>query len=149
MAGTVGTAYVQIVPSMKGFRKTIGGEMEGAGRDGISKLDRLVGSAGGKVGKTLGGGVKMSFDNSIGTLGTSTLAKLETNVKRAEASMNRANRKAADDAGKLRVEQIKLDEIQAKGNASASQLAAAQERVAAASRKAAESQTIAAEKTNF
>ena len=144
--GTLGTAYVQVMPSMKGFRKTISAEMSSAGNDAAGKLNSVLGKAGKTVGASLGGSLKNAADTAMGGISTSTFKTLEANVAKTQAAFDRANRRAADDAGKVRVAQEKLNEVRAKGNATASQIAAAEERLAAAERKAAESAAIASAK---
>ena len=144
--GTLGTAYVQVMPSMKGFRKTISAEMGSAGNDAAGKLNSVLGKAGKTAGASLGGSLKNAADTAMGGISTSTFKTLEANVAKTQAAFDRANRRAADDAGKVRVAQEKLNEVRAKGNATASQIAAAEERLAAAERKAAESAAIASAK---
>ena len=144
--GNIATAYVQIKPSMKGFRKTIGSEMGSAGKEGGSILSNSLSAAGLKAGKTMGKSLSTGMSASTDALGGGLLGKFQAQVDSARAAASKASRIAADDAGKVRAAEEKLNDVRAKGNASRSQIVAAEEKLAAAQRKAAESETLAASK---
>lgn len=112
-AEVIGYAALQIIPSMRGtagmLDQQLGAPLQAAGR-----------SAGAAAGRAVAQG----------------LDQAKAAVEAASARLAAARDKEADAAGKVRVAEAKLQELRARGNASASQLAAAEERLASAQRAA-------------
>lgn len=131
----LGAAYVSIFPVMKGFRKTITGELGQAGKEGGNQFNSALSGAGDEAGKSLGTKFKAAFTGGTTDLGTATLKALGQNVDQAQAAYSTAMGKMRDEAGKVRVAQTRLNELQESGKATATQLARAEEQVASASRR--------------
>lgn len=119
----LGTAFVQIAPSMDGFARAVQSQIGGAG--------------GRSAGTALGRSVRAGFEAGVSGFSAATLDGLRKDVTKASSDLESASRKSADAAGKLRVAEAALQEMRERGNASASRLAAAEERVASAQRNAA------------
>ncbi|MGW6699644.1 hypothetical protein [Nocardia sp. NPDC055049] len=107
----IGYAALQIIPSLQGVAAGSAAQLTGplvaAGRD-----------AGQATAKAIAG----------------SLEAAQAAVERASEALKVAREKQADSAGKVRVAEEKLAELRAKGNASASQLARAEEQLATAQR---------------
>ncbi|GAA1961834.1 hypothetical protein GCM10009754_36150 [Amycolatopsis minnesotensis] len=114
--------WIDTLPSARGWGAELAKQAAGAGtRAGqqIGKeLERSAGDAGRRAGTSLGTGIEAAKEN----------------VKRVAAELETARNREADAAGKVRVAEARLDEIRASGNAKASQLAAAEERLATTQR---------------
>ncbi|MDV6271108.1 phage tail tape measure protein [Rhodococcus globerulus] len=108
---SIGWASMQVVPTMQGIASAVN-----------SQLIQPLQQAGQQAGQAAGQGV------------ASGLASQRTSVEKASAQLAAARGKEADAAGKVRVAELKLQELRDKGTASASQIAAAEERLATANR---------------
>ncbi|WP_280248552.1 phage tail tape measure protein [Nocardia abscessus] len=114
MTEPIAYAALQIIPSLDGVQSAIDGQLAGP----------LV-SSGRSAGRAAGRAV------------ASGLEAARAEVARASQALAAARDKEADAAGKIRVAEAKLEELRAKGNASASQLARAEEALATAQRNGA------------
>lgn len=99
--------WVPVLPSLRGF---------------ASELSKGTKAAGEKAGKDAGDGIARGLSGS------------QAAVDKATTKLAAAQDKVKDAAGKTRVAEEKLNELRAKGNATASQLATAEERLATATR---------------
>lgn len=131
MASSGEVVWVDTLPSLRGWgaemAKQAAGAGSRAGQQVARELEGTVTTAGRKAGAALGSGIEAAKEN----------------VKRVAAELEGARNREADAAGKVRIAEAKLEEVRASGNAKASQLAAAEERVATAHR----SLTTAQERT--
>ncbi|WP_433660798.1 phage tail tape measure protein [Nocardia sp. CA-128927] len=104
---------LQVIPSMRGTTGALEGE-----------ITNSLGAAGRSAGRAAGAGIARG------------LADATAEVQRASAALAAARDKEADANGKLRVAELKLEEVRRRGNATASQIAAAEEALARAQRAA-------------
>lgn len=111
MSSPIGYATLQVIPSMQGITGQINSQIIGPMRTG-----------GQQAGQAAGAGM------------ASGLSSQRTTVEKASATLAAARGKEADAAGKVRVAELKLQELRDKGTATASQIAAAEERLATANR---------------
>jgi tape measure domain-containing protein len=131
----VGHGYVQITPSMRGFRKTVNREVEGTAGEARRSFSARMKSAGRESGQSLGTSLKQTLTASAGDLGAGALKGLESNVAKAAGALSTARLKQQDEAGKVRVAEAKLAEAMKKYPEGASQIVAAEERVETARRR--------------
>lgn len=129
---SLGSAFVQVFPVMKGFRRTIEGEMSSAGGAGASKLSQAFSKAAPTIGKGFGSSLSSSVVASYGDMGKAVIAKLEKEASRAELALSKAKNRAADAAGKVRVAEAQLNEARKSENTVA--IVRAEERYASALR---------------
>lgn len=108
---SIGWAGLQIIPTINGVAGQISSQL-------VTPLQQ----GGQQAGQAAGQGV------------ASGLTSQRTTVEKASAQLAAARGKEADAAGKVRVAELKLQELRDKGTASASQIAAAEERLATANR---------------
>lgn len=116
MAAEVGNGQVSIFPVFKGFRSKVNDEVTSSGRSG-------------------GRAFEQAFSSSTGSLGASSLKKLQANVATASRALSKSRLAEQDAAGKVRVAEAALAEARSKGGAASSRAVAAEERLAAASRR--------------
>ena len=109
MSANVGSAYVTIVPSLKGAAKTIQSELAGMNLSGASKT----------LGQSLAKDMSKGFD-------TSAIKKYETVVKDAEKGVSDAMRKSAEAAQQVEMAQRKLNDARAKYGDESAQAAQAE-----------------------
>lgn len=107
----LGSGFISVFPEMKGFKKSITGEMGAAGREGGRKFAKAADDAGHRAGRGLGSSLSSAFDKSTGALGGTALAKLDANVKRAEASVKKAANTQQTAAEKVTVAEKRLAEV--------------------------------------
>ena len=122
MAGGIelASAYVTIIPSLKGASKTIAAQLGG--------ID--VSKAGSSLGKALGSSMSKA-------LGTGGLDKMYASVSKAKSGIERALREQEDAAKKAEVAQKRLAEATARYGEDSSQAMDAARRLASAQRDAA------------
>ena len=135
----LGKAHVSIFPTMSGFRSKVNKEVQGATKSASSTFKRGFAGAGRESGKSLGATFKSAF--TVATKGTSdaALAPLRQGVAKATAEMSKARMRMADDAGKVRVAEMRLADAIAKSGEGSTQAVAADERLASARRRLATS----------
>lgn len=92
---------------------------------GVDKIAADAERRFGRSGKVMGSHLAKGVDDGAARA-VSSLRKVET----ASAALTRVRKSEADAAGRLRVAEVKLDELRTSGRAKASQLAAAEENVA-------------------
>ena len=147
MAGGLGSAFVQVYPVMKGFRKSISSEMGAAGAEGGAKLEGTLASVGSKAGKNLGSGLKAATNSAVAGMGEGALKSFESRVGQAEVALTKAKNKQADADGKVRVAKEQLEAVKKREGATTVELTQAEERLEAAKRKAAEADAVVKTKT--
>ncbi|MEW1933117.1 phage tail tape measure protein [Rhodococcus sp. NPDC079359] len=109
----VGYAVLQVIPSMRGAAGALESELTGT-----------LGTAGRAAGRAAGDGVAQGIEAS------------RAKVQAAAAKMALARDKEADAAGKVRVEEAKLEDLRARGITTGARHTAAVERLEAAQRAA-------------
>ncbi|WP_103344059.1 phage tail tape measure protein [Amycolatopsis sp. CA-126428] len=114
--------WIDTLPSARGWGAELAKQAAGAGtRAGAQisrELERSAGDAGRRAGTALGTGIEAAKEN----------------VKKVAGELETARNREADAAGKVRVAEARLEETRTSGNAKASALAAAEERLATAQR---------------
>jgi phage-related protein len=132
MAGNyhAGTATVDVLPSLKGFHKTIGNELRRINPDvsvnlvaDTKRAQRQIASA------VRPSTVKLRVETD-----TRALAKAEADVRTAEQRMRGARDASADAVARLDIAEKQLAETRARSGAKASQIASAELRLAQAKR---------------
>lgn len=124
MSSELGSAHVAIVPSMKGFRSSV--------NKGVGTACK---EAGASSGKSLGASLKAAFSKSSKGMSEEALAPFRRDVAKATSQLSKARSKMADDAGKVRVAEMRLADAVAKSGEGSTQAVAAGERLASARRK--------------
>ncbi len=124
MSSELGSAHIAIVPSMKGFKSSVS--------KGVGSACR---SAGASSGKTLGSSLKSAFSKSSKGLSEETLAPFRRDVAKATSQLSKARSKMADDAGRVRVAEMRLADAVAKSGEGSTRAVAAGERLASARRR--------------
>lgn len=116
-----GAAYVQVLPSLRGFQKAVGRDLRAidvrATATIVPEVDKQAAS------------------------------KAEDDVQALTDKVTKARAREADAAGRVRVAEQRLQDLRAKGKVSASQLAAAEENLAKATRAGEQAQVDAANAT--
>lgn len=102
-----GAAYVQVLPSMRGYHRRVQAEV----------------------------GTRAVTQSIEPRVDPAALAKARTQMEAAAAKVAEARRKEADAAGAVRTAEAALTEVRERGGVKASQIVAAEERVAAARRR--------------
>lgn len=128
MSSELGSAHVAIVPSMKGFRSSV--------NKGVGTACKEAGTS---SGKSLGASLKAAFSKSSKGMSEEALAPFRRDVAKATSQLSKARSKMADDAGKVRVAEMRLADAVAKSGEGSTQAVAAGERLASARRKLAAS----------
>lgn len=120
MAGRylAGIAYVQVLPSLRGFQKVTAAELKTVD---VKATARII----------------PEVDKTAAT-------KAEDDVKALTEKLAKARDKEADAVGKVRVAEEKLQALRSSGKATTAQLAAAEERLASATRASKTAQEAAA-----
>lgn len=124
MSSELGSAHIAIVPSMRGFKSSVSKGVGSACRE-----------AGASSGKTLGSSLKSAFSKSSKGMSEEALAPFNRDVAKATAQLSKARSKMADDAGKVRVAEMRLADAVAKSGEGSTQAVAAGERLASARRR--------------
>lgn len=135
MSSEVGSGHVSIFPVMTGFKRTVSKETAAAADAGSRSFSDRMKGAGKTSGRALGRDLKSSLDSSAGDLGAGALKGLNREVATSAAALSRARIKQQDEAGKVRVAEVKLQEGIARSGAESSQAVAAEERLSAARRR--------------
>lgn len=103
------SAYVTIIPSLKGAQKRIEAELGGVDTSGV----------GGKLGSSLGGSIASGLSKS-------GLKKIEAEVASAERNLSQARQRAEDSAKSLEIAERRLAEAREKYGDGSSQVAQAE-----------------------
>lgn len=134
MSSEVGSGHVSIFPVMTGFRSRVSKETRAAGAAGAKTFEGGFKGAGTATGRALGRDLKSALNTSAAGLGADALRKLNAEVAAASAALSKARIKQQDEAGRVRVAEVRLQEAIAKSGAGSSQAVAAEERLAAVRR---------------
>lgn len=139
MSSEVGSAHISIFPVMTGFRSKVNKEVKSTGDEASSSFKSAFRNAGGISGRQLGKQLKESFAASSKGFAGDALKVFTDDVKAATNELSKARMKQADDAGKVRVAEMRLQDAVAKYGEGSTQAVAAEERLASARRKSEQS----------
>lgn len=139
MSSEVGSAHISIFPVMTGFRSKVNKEVKSTGDEASNSFKSAFRNAGGISGRQLGKQLKESFAASSKGLADDALKVFTDDVKAATNELSKARMKQADDAGKVRVAEMRLQDAVAKYGDGSTQAVAAEERLASARRKSEQS----------
>lgn len=139
MSSEVGSAHISIFPVMTGFRSKVNKEAKSTGDEASNSFQNAFRNAGGISGRQLGRQLKESFAASSKGLADDALKVFTDDVKAATNELSKARIKQADDAGRVRVAEMRLQDAIAKYGEGSTQAVAAEERLASARRKSEQS----------
>lgn len=139
MSSEVGSAHISIFPVMTGFRSKVNKEVKSTGDEASNSFKSAFRNAGGVSGRQLGKQLKESFAASSKGLADDALKVFTDDVKAATNELNKARMKQADDAGRVRVAEMRLQDAVAKYGEGSTRAVAAEERLASARRKSEQS----------
>lgn len=139
MSSEVGSAHISIFPVMTGFRSKVNKEVKSTGDEASNSFKSAFKNAGGISGRQLGKQLKESFAASSKGLAGDALKVFTDDVKAATNELSKARMKQADDAGRVRVAEMRLQDAIAKYGEGSTQAVAAEERLASARRKSEQS----------
>lgn len=139
MSSEVGSAHISIFPVMTGFRSKVNKEVESTGDEASNSFKSAFRNAGGISGRQLGKQLKESFAASSKGLADGALKVFTDDVKAATNELSKARMKQADDAGRVRVAEMRLQDAIAKYGEGSTQAVATEERLASARRKSEQS----------
>lgn len=139
MSSEVGSAHISIFPVMTGFRSKVNKEVKSTGDEASNSFKSAFRNAGGVSGRQLGKQLKESFAASSKGLADDALKVFTDDVKAATNELSKARMKQADDAGRVRVAEMRLQDAIAKYGEGSTQAVAAEERLASARRKSEQS----------
>lgn len=139
MSSEVGSAHISIFPVMTGFRSKVNKEVKSTGDEASNSFQNAFKNAGGISGRQLGKQLKESFAASSKGFAGDALKVFTDDVKAATNELSKARMKQADDAGKVRVAEMRLQDAVAKYGEGSTQAVAAEERLASARRKSEQS----------
>lgn len=139
MSSEVGSAHISIFPVMTGFRSKVNKEVKSTGDEASNSFKSAFRNAGGISGRQLGKQLKESFAASSKGLADDALKVFTDDVKAATNELSKARAKQADDAGRVRVAEMRLQDAIAKYGEGSTQAVAAEERLASARRKSEQS----------
>lgn len=139
MSSEVGSAHISIFPVMTGFRSKVNKEVKSTGDEASNSFKSAFRNAGGVSGRQLGKQLKESFAASSKGLAGDALKVFTDDVKASTNELSKARMKQADDAGKVRVAEMRLQDAVAKYGEGSTQAVAAEERLASARRKSEQS----------
>lgn len=139
MSSEVGSAHISIFPVMTGFRSKVNKEVKSTGDEASNSFKSAFRNAGGISGRQLGKQLKESFAASSKGFAGDALKVFTDDVKAATNELSKARMKQADDAGRVRVAEMRLQDAIAKYGEGSTQAVAAEERLASARRKSEQS----------
>lgn len=135
MGSQVAVTEVAVVPTLKGFRRVVNNETDGAAKTAATGFSRTFAKTGTDSGKTVGAGFKKAFEQSAQGTSTKVAKALEADVAKTSRALSAARLKEQDAIGKVRLAQAQLNEANGKYSKDSSQVIRAQERLATASRQ--------------
>lgn len=134
MSAQVGSGHIAIFPVMKGFKSRVSRDMKSAGKTATSDFSSSMKGAGRTAGERLGRDLKSAVDAAASGVGAGALKGMNREVATASAALSKARLKQQDEAGKVRVAEVRLKEAIDKSGAGSARVVAAEERLAAARR---------------
>ena len=124
----VGSAFISIIPQMKGIKSAIGKEMQGAAASGKEAFGKAFQGAGSKIGKALGGEMSKAFAGQ--KLDTSSITAYRGAIKALEADVAKAAAAQAKAATQVTLAEQKLQSARTSRQAAAEKVALAEQKLA-------------------
>lgn len=124
----VGSAYIAIVPQMKGIKSAIGGEFSKAGSDGKQSFSKAFSGAGSEAGKKVGGEFSKAFGSQ--KFDTSNISSYKQAIKGLEADVKKAADGQAQAQNKVLAAEQKLASARAGSQAAAQKVQIAEKNLA-------------------
>jgi tape measure domain-containing protein len=134
MSDELGSGHFAVVPTMRGFRSAVTKEATSAGLAGAKATEGGFRGVGQRLGRSVGRDLKASLAAAAADAGAAEVSKLTRDVAAASAALSKVRLRQQDDAGRVRVAEVRLQEAIKKSGEDSSQAAAAAERVASARR---------------
>lgn len=147
MATQVGVGEVPIVPTIKGFRRTVSTEVDGATKQARGVFEKGFAAAGTKAGADSGKGFNQSFSGQTKDTLKRLTASMTRDVAKAAREVSQARLREQDAAGKVRLAETQLAEARQKYATGSSQVVRAEERLQSAQRLLADRQNSTREST--
>lgn len=147
MSPQVGHGEVAIVPTIKGFRRAVGAEVDGATKEAAGAFSKGFASAGAKAGNDSGRGFHAAFSGQTDKTVEQLTASMRRDVAKAATAVSQARIKEQDSAGKVRLAETQLGEARAKYAGDSSQVVRAEERLQSAQRELASRQEVTRDST--
>ncbi|OFQ23776.1 hypothetical protein HMPREF2946_07260 [Actinomyces sp. HMSC062G12] len=138
MSAEVGSGHIAIFPVMRGFKRAVANEVNGAASEGKSGFQRIFAGAGQGIGAKLGRETSAGFRAATASMGGEGLRKLQSDVSAAARALSSARLKQQDAAGRARIAETQLAEAQSRYASGSSQVVRAEERLASARRREAQ-----------
>lgn len=135
MAYQVGVGEVPIVPTLRGFRRTVGAEVDTSAKSASSSFRKLFSNVGTESGRSTGKGFRSAFEQQSTGFSAKAVREIEQSVAKSARAVSAARLKEQDVTGKVRVAEAQLAEARGKYASDSSQVIRAEERLAAASRQ--------------
>lgn len=135
MSSELGKAHVSIFPTMTGFRSKVDKEVQGVTKSASNTFKRGFAGAGRESGKSLGSTFKSAFAATAKGTVESVTNPFSRELAAATAKASAAKRTMENDAGRVRIAELKLADAVKESGESSTQAAIEQERLAAAQRK--------------
>ena len=134
MATQVGVGEVAIVPTIKGFRRAVGAEVDSTTREARGVFEKGFASAGTKAGTDSGKGFHAAFGGETKKTVESLTKSMRSDVAKAAREVSAARLREQDAAGKVRLAEVQLAEARKKYASDSSQVVRAEERLQSAQR---------------
>ncbi|WP_024356678.1 phage tail protein [Leucobacter chironomi] len=134
MATQVGVGEVAIVPTIKGFRRAVGAEVDATTKEAKGAFEKGFASAGTKAGTDSGRGFHSAFGGETKKTVEQLTKSMRSDVAKAAREVSQARLKEQDAAGKVRLAEVQLAEARKKYASDSSQVVRAEERLQAAQR---------------
>lgn len=140
MATQVGVGEVAIVPTIKGFRRAVGAEVDATTKSAKGVFENGFASAGVTAGNTAGKGFHGAFAGQTSKTTADLTKAIQRDVAKASREVSQARLREQDAAGKVRLAEVQLAETRKKYASESSQVVRAEERLQSAQRQLAERQ---------
>lgn len=135
MSSEVGSGHISIFPVMTGFRGAVSKGAKDAGAAGAKSFDGGFKGAGRATGRALGRDLKSAMATASKDLAVAEIGKLNAAVASASAALSKVRLAQQDEAGKVRVAEVRLQEAIAKSGEGSAIAVAAEERLETARRR--------------
>lgn len=143
----VGAGAVAIVPTFRGFRRSVDAETDKAAKSADRGFRRAFSKTGSESGKQTGTGFRKAYESSTKGFADRSVRELEQAVAKSARALSAARLREQDAAGRVRVAESVLAEARKKYAADSSQVVRAEETLAAALRKVETAQENTADST--
>lgn len=135
MSSEVGSGHISIFPVMTGFKSKVSKEVSATAKASGSAFSKGFAGVGQQTGTSLGAAFKRGFSKASQGTADAALSPFKKDVAKATADLSKARNKMADDAGKVRVAEMRLADAIARSGEGSTAAVAAEEKLASARRK--------------